>query len=262
MKTRKKMERMHDMSSIAPIRKKTLSDAVKESLRKLISDQAFHEAGKLPPEEELARQLAVSRITIRKALTDLEQEGLLLRLHGRGTFVNPAARQVKVNLSSMLEFGSVISGNGYRPECRLVSVEEERIPAAYGEQLGAGKEGRGIRVEKLYMADGVPAIVSIGRVPLRLFSQVPGRTAWQERSNFEVIQEYTGRMVVRDWVEISSLSEKEAEDMLGHPCPLNTASVLMIQAVGYDRNSEPVIHGVALYDTNHIRFNLLRHAEG
>ncbi|MFR2693918.1 MAG: GntR family transcriptional regulator [Enterocloster bolteae] len=30
---------------------------------------------KLPPEEELARQLAVSRITIRKALTDLEQEG-------------------------------------------------------------------------------------------------------------------------------------------------------------------------------------------
>lgn len=112
------------------------------------------------------------------------------------------------------------------------------------------------------MADGVPAIVSIGRVPLRLFSQVPGRTAWQERSNFEVIQEYTGRMVVRDWVEISSLSEKEAEDMLGHPCPLNAASVLMIQAVGYDRNSEPVIHGVALYDTNHIRFNLLRHAEG
>ena len=82
------------------------------------AEKAFNEAGKLPPEEELARQLAVSRITIRKALTDLEQEGLLLRIHGRGTFVNPAARQVKVNLSGMLEFGSVISGNGYRPECR------------------------------------------------------------------------------------------------------------------------------------------------
>ena len=102
------------MPSIAPIRKKTLSDSVKDSLRKLISEKAFNEAGKLPPEEELARQLAVSRITIRKALTDLEQEGLLLRIHGRGTFVNPAARQVKVNLSGMLEFGSVISGRqGY-----------------------------------------------------------------------------------------------------------------------------------------------------
>ena len=140
------------MPSIAPIRKKTLSDSVKDSLRKLISEKAFNEAGKLPPEEELARQLAVSRITIRKALTDLEQEGLLLRIHGRGTFVNPAARQVKVNLSGMLEFGSVISGNGYRPECRLFSVDEERIPASVGEHLGTGKGGRGIRVEKLYLA--------------------------------------------------------------------------------------------------------------
>ena len=131
------------MPSIAPIRKKTLSDSVKDSLRKLISEKAFNEAGKLPPEEELARQLAVSRITIRKALTDLEQEGLLLRIHGRGTFVNPAARQVKVNLSGMLEFGSVISGNGYRPECRLFSVDEERIPASVGEHLGTGKGGRG-----------------------------------------------------------------------------------------------------------------------
>ena len=248
------------MPSIAPIRKKTLSDSVKDSLRKLISEKAFNEAGKLPPEEELARQLAVSRITIRKALTDLEQEGLLLRIHGRGTFVNPAARQVKVNLSGMLEFGSVISGNGYRPECRLVS--EERIPASVGEHLGTGKGGRGIRVEKLYLADDIPAIVSVGRIPLHLFSETPARTDWQEKSNFEVIQEYTGRMVVRDWIEVSSLSAQEAGEMLGHPCPLKAASVLMIQAVGYDQNSEPVIHGVALYDTSHIRFNLLRHAEG
>ena len=241
------------MPSIAPIRKKTLSDSVKDSLRKLISEKAFNEAGKLPPEEELARQLAVSRITIRKALTDLEQEGLLLRIHGRGTFVNPAARQVKVNLSGMLEFGSVISGNGYRPECRLVSVDEERIPASVGEHLGTGKGGRGIRVEKLYLADDIPAIVSVGRIPLHLFSETPARTDWQE---------YTGRMVVRDWIEVSSLSAQEAGEMLGHPCPLKAASVLMIQAVGYDQNSEPVIHGGALYDTSHIRFNLLRHAEG
>ena len=119
------------MPSIAPIRKKTLSDSVKDSLRKLISEKAFNEAGKLPPEEELARQLAVSRITIRKALTDLEQEGLLLRIHGRGTFVNPAARQVKVNLSGMLEFGSVISGNGYRPPLGN-TLAPEREAGVYG----------------------------------------------------------------------------------------------------------------------------------
>ncbi len=135
---------------------------------------------KLPPEEELARQLAVSPYYHTQGLTDLEQEGLLLPRHGRGTFVNPAARQVKVNLSGMLEFGSVISGNGYRPECRLVSVDE-RIPASVGEHLGTGRGGRGIRVEKLYLADDIPAIVSVGRIPLHLFSETPARTDWQEK---------------------------------------------------------------------------------
>lgn len=250
------------MSSIAPIRKKSLSDSVVDSLRKLISDKAFGAEGKLPPEEELARQLFVSRITVRKALTDLEQEGLLLRIHGRGTFVNPAARQVKVNLSKMMEFGSVISDSGYRPECRLISAKEEVVPDFAAQQLHVGNGGRGIRVEKLYLADGNPAIVSIGRIPLHVFSELPGEAAWQERSNFEVIEAYSGRMVVRDWVEISSLSRREAARLMGHSCPLKAESLLVIQAVGSDSNSEPIIHGIALYDTNHIRFHLLRHAEG
>ena len=62
------------MPSIAPIRKKTLSDSVKDSLRKLISEKAFNEAGKLPPEEELARQLAVSRITCLLYTSDAADE--------------------------------------------------------------------------------------------------------------------------------------------------------------------------------------------
>ena len=129
------------MPSIAPIRKKTLSDSVKDSLRKLISEKAFNEAGKLPPEEELARQLAVSRITIRKALTDLEQEGLLLRIHGRGTFVNPAARQVKVNLSGIRLSAETDTGlsavwfpwtrRGYRPPLGN-TLAPEREAGVYG----------------------------------------------------------------------------------------------------------------------------------
>ncbi|MFR2693917.1 MAG: hypothetical protein ACLTBV_27915 [Enterocloster bolteae] len=54
--------------------------------------------------------------------------------------MNPAARQVKVNLSGMLEFGSVISGNGYRPECRLVSVDERGYRPPLGNTLAPERE--------------------------------------------------------------------------------------------------------------------------
>lgn len=47
----------------------------------------LEESKKLPPEDVIAQNLGVSRVTVKKSLTDLEQEGLIFRVHGRGTFV-------------------------------------------------------------------------------------------------------------------------------------------------------------------------------
>lgn len=51
---------------------------------------------KLPAEEDLAKQLEVARGTVRQALHELASEGILYRLHGKGTFV--ASAQVEHNL--------------------------------------------------------------------------------------------------------------------------------------------------------------------
>jgi 5-formyltetrahydrofolate cyclo-ligase len=50
----------------------------------------------LPPEWSLVERFGVSRGTLRRALAELEREGLLWRQAGRGTFVNPAARLRRV----------------------------------------------------------------------------------------------------------------------------------------------------------------------
>ena len=57
--------------------------------RILAGDYEAHE--KLPTEKELTQQYGVSRITSKRALTELEQEGLAYRVQGRGTFVSPPA---------------------------------------------------------------------------------------------------------------------------------------------------------------------------
>jgi DNA-binding GntR family transcriptional regulator len=55
-----------------------------------ISSGAWPEHFRLPSEIELAAQLGVSRGTVRKAITQLINEGLLVSIHGRGTFVESA----------------------------------------------------------------------------------------------------------------------------------------------------------------------------
>ena len=70
-----------------PINKQNLSDAVAEKLREYIRSSDAPRSLKLPPEAVIGESMGVSRITVRRALSDLEQEGLIQRIHGRGTLI-------------------------------------------------------------------------------------------------------------------------------------------------------------------------------
>jgi DNA-binding FadR family transcriptional regulator len=58
-----------------------------ERLRKFVNDSRFEHNARLPPERELCVTLSVTRGELRKALSDLEADGLVWRHVGRGTFI-------------------------------------------------------------------------------------------------------------------------------------------------------------------------------
>ncbi|MBL8831809.1 MAG: FadR family transcriptional regulator [Rhodospirillales bacterium] len=61
--------------------------SLSERLRRFIVDSGFHHNARLPPERDLCGTLGVSRGELRKALAELENDGLIWRHVGRGTFV-------------------------------------------------------------------------------------------------------------------------------------------------------------------------------
>ena len=67
----------------------SLSAQTQNYLLDLIEDGAYHPGEQLPSEKELAAQLGISRATLREALLNLEQDGIVVRKHGVGTFVAP-----------------------------------------------------------------------------------------------------------------------------------------------------------------------------
>lgn len=82
-------------------------------LRERLEEGAFPPETPMPSEHELAAQFGVSRITIRRALERLTQEGLIARHRGRGTF--PIARRVsrplRTNISGLMESLEVMGRN-------------------------------------------------------------------------------------------------------------------------------------------------------
>ncbi len=80
---------------------RTLYSRVAEQVEALALTGPLGEETMLPSEWELVELLGVSRGTLRRAIGDLEQSGLLRREAGRGTFVNPAARLRRVVWSKL-----------------------------------------------------------------------------------------------------------------------------------------------------------------
>ena len=97
---------------------------LKQSLRQKISEM---EAGSLlPSEAELCKAFGVSRTTVRKALTDLNQEGLIYSFQGKGTFVAP--KKVSSNWAQQSGgFYADMSERGYK--VRMQVLEKEVQPA-------------------------------------------------------------------------------------------------------------------------------------
>lgn len=95
---------------------------------------AFEPGDPLPTEQALCEQFGVSRITVRRALADLADEGLIERRHGVGTFVldGPSIRNRDVGGSYMDGMRQV----GFETEVEVLEYGERAIPRAIAELLG------------------------------------------------------------------------------------------------------------------------------
>lgn len=127
-----------------------LSARAQEYLLDLIEEGTYQPGDQLPAETDLAAQLGISRPTLREALLHLEQQGVVIRKHGVGTFVAP---DYELRLESGLErLESILElANRQRLEIRYVNLHVEERPA--DEELAG----------RLQVASGTP-LTTIRRV--------------------------------------------------------------------------------------------------
>jgi len=89
----------------------SLYGQLRDQLRSHILDGSYPALSQMPSEHELCQRFQVSRITVRQALGDLQKEGLIFKIHGKGTYVSkPKAFQ---NVSRLQGFAEAMSGMGY-----------------------------------------------------------------------------------------------------------------------------------------------------
>ena len=101
---------------------------IRDNLRRQILDGSYEVHERLPSENEMMNTFGVSRITIRQALRDLHNEGLVFSAQGKGTFVSkPKAVQ---NVQRLEGFGEAMAAQGYEASARVLSIQQMKAPKA------------------------------------------------------------------------------------------------------------------------------------
>ncbi len=120
----------------------------------------------LPSERDLARQLGISRVTVRKAIAGLVDQGILVQHWGSGTFIAPTMR-VEQALSRLSSFTDDMIIRGLTPGARL--IDRSCGPAAPKEAMALGlSPGEKVsRIQRLRLAGDVPMAIENASVPAR-----------------------------------------------------------------------------------------------
>jgi GntR family transcriptional regulator len=137
----------------------TLPEMIAAAIRDRIAAGQLLPGQRLPSEPEFAATYRVSRNTLRDALGILTKEGLVVRRHGRGTFVNQAAeRALHGGLAELTSTSELIRRHGYVPGTVGLSVTVGPTEPRICEVFEAAGDTPFLHVTRTRLASGVPVI--------------------------------------------------------------------------------------------------------
>jgi len=125
------------------------------SLIERINSGEFDSDMVLPPENDLAKEYGVSRITIRKALEEMKVQDYIFRKQGKGTFISRAREDEKFSKKAKLGLGEIIRSAGKTLD-RIQLAKHVRPVGEVGTKLKMDSNDPSLFYQRIYTADGVP----------------------------------------------------------------------------------------------------------
>ncbi len=234
-----------------------LSQQVRSYISKEIAAGKFRD-GRLPPEESLALELGVSRLTLRHALASLEKDGIITRRRGIGTLINPKVVNLKARLDYEVECSEMLSNYGYEVEVQVLHVSYKNAGSIVADELGIPAKENVVEIQKLWFADKEPVILATDTIPIGLFEKdLPPIV--EPVPIFNILNEYCNENVYYNITEVWADSAVNNEQNICHTMQIDqNTPVFIIKDVGYNKNNIPILYSYEVYRGDIMHFSLVR----
>lgn len=127
---------------------------LKEHIKRQIEEKELKPGQCLPSENDLCQEFGISRMTVRQAINELQYEGLLYKIQGKGTFVSKD--KIEQSLISLTSFSNDMRNRGLAPGSKILAFEVISATAKLSEALRINSGDKVIFLKRLRMADNEP----------------------------------------------------------------------------------------------------------
>src|SRR5580700_9824500 len=214
-----------------------------------ISDGSLPPGTRLPSEDDLVQEYAVSRTTIRAAIQSLIQRGLVEIRRGKGTFV--AAPKITQELTELSGFVEDMQALGRKPTARLIGKEVVTADATVARHLALTKGERVVRIRRVRLADGIPLSFDETYLPLEIGKKIMTNNLKVEPIFSLLERKYDVPLVEAEYKLEAVAAEAEVAAALrvkqGSP-------IFRIERTSYSTRNRPVDYEKLYYRGDLVRF--------
>ncbi|MFB9950732.1 GntR family transcriptional regulator [Rhizobium puerariae] len=174
----------------------SLYKQIADHLRHNIAQGSYEPTGRLPSEAQIMEQFAVSRVTVRLALDDLENEGLIERRKGKGTFV--VGKQVRHRIDTLRSFHESLKIQGLDATMRMIDVQAIDTPTSLIPHFGP----RCTRLIRLHLVSNEP--VALGRSFLPQFISTLDVEVIERNPTYALVDAQSEEKIISAEIEIGA----------------------------------------------------------
>lgn len=243
----------------------SLPEITANRIRTMITNGKLAPGTQLPNEFELAEVMKVSRGTIRSALSLLQQQGLVWRRQGVGSFVSEAPI-LENRLDIHLGVTDLIRSMGRKPGVKILNVKELHADENLSQKLNVPIGSPLVSVRRLRTADDKVVIAAIELFSLALLSRGLRTLSVEELNGilqtefslYRIFEDYVGITIDYGIARLKPMKlTASALKQAGFELPADSV-VLYLEQVDYDRNREPVMFFMEYHLADFCEFTVYR----
>ncbi len=220
-------------------------------LRSEIISSKYSENRKIGSQKELIDRFKVSVITIRKALSILEKEEVIIRKQGKGTYTNKSLFQDKLN--GLTGLSNIISKKGYEAEIEIRKLDFVETPDYFDKKIKAGFKDRCLYIERIHKIENIPIGIAKIYIPYDIGINMK-KIDLEQNTIYEIFEKKLG---IELGTGIQTIKANKADKSLADILLIEENSpILEVERVAYDNKGALIEYITLFYEYDKYEFKV------